>query len=459
MLGVAVALAGPAVFGVLAAPGGIELNAKGMALAFGIGALVFWAVVSYFSGAGALGAFVAFGTLVYCWLWIPNRTTNFLNDVPGVTNGMIDGTKQYTLNGVVPILGVISLVYAVQLIVRAVQRRRRERAEAERLQREQEAAQAQQEADVAAVYPVAAGTYQAPAAYQGHSSYDDLFDEPEPVRPRNQADEQTRQFPVGGDEEFEQTRPFPAPDADSNKSDETVAAAPVAEKQAEPVADEPTAPAPVTEAPAASVGKQEPEAQETSAAVSKQQSVAGSEPTAEASAVPGEQEAVGAPAPVADEATVPVAKQEVVGAPAPVADEPTVPAAKQEPVAAPGPVADEPTVPAAKQESVAAPAPVVGESAAPVVKQEAAAEQPAVDESAAGESAAGETKPVEAKPVEAKAAEARSADSKAEATKVEESPKVSPKEQVGSQYRERMENPEDTGEFFLAFENPAVKPA
>ena len=83
LLGVAVALAGPAVFGVLAAPGGIELNAKEMALAFGIGALIFWAVVSYFSGAGALGAFVAFGTLIYCWLWIPNRTTNFLNDVPG----------------------------------------------------------------------------------------------------------------------------------------------------------------------------------------------------------------------------------------------------------------------------------------------------------------------------------------------------------------------------------------
>jgi hypothetical protein len=31
---------------------------------------------------------------------------------------------------------------------------------------------------------------------------------------------------------------------------------------------------------------------------------------------------------------------------------------------------------------------------------------------------------------------------------------------VGSQYRERMEDPEDTGEFFLSsFENPAVKPA
>lgn len=31
-------------------------------------------------------------------------------------------------------------------------------------------------------------------------------------------------------------------------------------------------------------------------------------------------------------------------------------------------------------------------------------------------------------------------------------------ERVGSQYRERMEDPEDTGEFYLAFESPVVKP-
>ena len=30
---------------------------------------------------------------------------------------------------------------------------------------------------------------------------------------------------------------------------------------------------------------------------------------------------------------------------------------------------------------------------------------------------------------------------------------------MGSQYRERMEDPEDTGEFHMAFENPVVKPA
>ncbi|MFF0340436.1 hypothetical protein [Kribbella sp. NPDC004875] len=338
LLGVAVALAGPAVFGVLAAPGGIELNAKEMALAYGIGALIFWAVVSYFSGAGALGAFAAFGTLVYCWLWIPNRTTNFLNDVPGVTSGMIDGSKQYTLNGVVPILGVISLVYAIQLIVRSAQRRRRERAEAERLQREQEAVQAQQDADAAAVYPVAGSTYQpAPPPYESHTTYDDLFDEPEPepVRPRNQADEPTRQFPVEQNAEpaaepsvqeependLEHTQPFPGPDAESNSSgtDETV-----------------IAPAPPNEEP-------EPE-----------------EPKAEE----------------------------------PKAEEPK---AKE-------PKAEEPKP----------------------AEQPKATEQP-------------------------KAAEPK-------ATK-EEAPKVTPKEQMGSQYRERMENPEDTGEFHLAFENPVVKPA
>ncbi|MET9310327.1 hypothetical protein ABZX12_00730 [Kribbella sp. NPDC003505] len=351
LLGVAVALAGPAVFGVLAAPGGIELNAKEMALAYGIGALIFWAVVSYFSGAGALGAFVAFGTLVYCWLWIPNRTTNFLNDVPGVTNGMIEGSKQYTLNGVVPILGVISLVYAIQLIVQAVRRRRRERADAERLQREQEAAQEQQEADVAAVYPVAGGTYQAPAAYESHTRYDDLFDEPEPVQPRNQADEQTRQFPVGPAEEAEHTRQFPDADADSNYSaDETVVAqAPAAE------ADEPATP-PLDE-------------------------------------------------------TQPVSSTPHAAAPA----QPTPPADAQPPEAKPA------------------------------------------------EAKPAEAKPAEPKPVAQSTSEVPAADQaevdggRAVEEKAERA--VAPKEQMGAQYRERMEDPEDTGEFHLAFENPVVRPA
>ena len=226
LLGVAVALAGPAVFGVLAAPGGIELNTKEMALAYGIGALIFWAVASYFSGAGALGAFVAFGALIYCWLWIPNRTTNFLNDVPGVTTGMIDGSRRYTLNGVVPILAVISLVYAIQLIVHSVQRRRRERVEADRLQREQEAAQAEQEADAAAVYPVAGSTYPAYGeSFGNRSRFDDLFDdEQEPVQPRNQAEDQTDQYPTAGAEHTAQFRgAAPEDDASGNyPGDDTV---------------------------------------------------------------------------------------------------------------------------------------------------------------------------------------------------------------------------------------------
>ncbi|MGW7687116.1 hypothetical protein ACWGID_40625 [Kribbella sp. NPDC054772] len=353
LLGVAVALAGPAVFGVLAAPGGIELNAKEMALAYGIGALIFWAVVSYFSGAGALGAFAAFGTLVYCWLWIPNRTTNFLNDVPGVTTGMIDGSKQYTLNGVVPILGVISLVYGIQLIVRSAQRRRRERAEAERLQREQEAVQAQQDADAAAVYPVAGSTYQpAPPAYESHTSYDDLFDEPEPepVRSRNQADEPTRQFPI-------------EPNTDA----------------------EPTA---VVESNAAAVPDAEPDA-EVDAEVEPENELEHTQPfpgpDAESNSS-GDDETVVAPAPAA-EAPKPVEQ--------PKAEEPKA----TDPKPAEAPKAEEPKQPEAPK-------------------------------------AADETK----------------------ATK-EAAPKVTPKEQVGSQYRERMEDPEDTGEFHLAFENPVVKPA
>lgn len=256
LLGIVVALAGPAVFGVLAAPGGIELNAKGMALAYGIGALIFWTVVSYFSGAGALGAFVAFGTLVYCWHWIPNRTTNFLNDVPGVTTGMMDGSREYTLTGVVPILTVISLIFGIQLIVQSVQRRRRDRAEAERLQREQEAAQAQQEAEAAAVYPVAGGTYPAAGsqyggAFENSSRYGDLFDDEDvtPVPPRNQADEQTAQLPTSdaqGNEAPDETVTVP-----TDRDDTTQIPAPEPQQpeaqQPEPQQPEATQPEPQQE--------------------------------------------------------------------------------------------------------------------------------------------------------------------------------------------------------------------
>ncbi|MEU4396148.1 hypothetical protein [Kribbella sp. NPDC023855] len=274
LLGIAVALVGPAMFGVLAADGGIKLNAKEMALAYGIGALIFWTVASYFSGAAALGAALTFGAMIYTVHWIPNRMTNFLNDVPGVTTGMIDGIKQYTLNGVVPILAVISLVFAIQSIVRTVQQRRRERAEAERLQREQEAAaQAQQVPEAPAAYPVAGGDYQPDSRFAsnfGNSSYDDLFEEePTPFKPRSQADEQTAQFAPGTavmpadrdetpEDEAEETRLVPTDAdetvmvptadktvADGSDADETVVAAP---PQAEEEAPQPV-PVPEPEKP------------------------------------------------------------------------------------------------------------------------------------------------------------------------------------------------------------------
>ncbi|MGW1342830.1 hypothetical protein ACWCOV_17400 [Kribbella sp. NPDC002412] len=407
LLGVAVAFAGPAVFGVLAAPGGIELNTKEMALAYGIGALIFWTVVSYFSGAGALGAFAAFGTLVYCWLWIPNRTTNFLNDVPGVTTGMIEGSKQYTLNGVVPILTVISLVYGIQLIVQSVRRRRRERVEAERLQREQEAAQAQQEAEAAAVYPVAGSTYPADAGYGGaygnSSRYDDLFDEdPEPVRPRSQAEEQTSTYPTSG---AEQTAQFPGveDDARSNESaDETVLVPTDRDETTQVPVDEPTPPQQQEQPVAAAPVKTE------------------EQPTAAAPVNGDETVAPGTAAD--DEQTV-------------VAEQPTQAAEPQQPSAA----EDE-------QPTVAAPVKAAEDETVVAAEQKPGAQQPAPQQ-----------EPTQQAKPESQA-EQKQQESK-------NSAQVGPaaREQVGQQYRERMEDPEDTGELFIsAFENPSqvsIRPA
>jgi heme exporter protein D len=164
-------------------------------------------VVSYFSGAGALGAALAFGTLIYAVYWVPNRMTNFLSDIPGVTNGMIDGIKQYTQNGMVPVLAVISLIYAIQLIVRSVQNRRRLRAEADRLQRERELAQAQQEAEATAQYPVAYPT-------TVDNRYDGQYDDP--------YSEDTERFPPGNysSAEDEQTTQFAGADAATYESAE-----------------------------------------------------------------------------------------------------------------------------------------------------------------------------------------------------------------------------------------------
>ncbi|MFK4086058.1 hypothetical protein ACI2LF_18245 [Kribbella sp. NPDC020789] len=438
LLGVAVALAGPAVFGVLGAPGGLQLNTKEMALAYGVGALLFWAIVSYFSGAAAIGAFLAFGTLVYCWLWIPNRTTNFLDDVPGITNGMVDGSRQYTLNGVVPILTVISLIYAIQLIVRSVQRRRRARAEAERLQREQEAAQAEQEAAAAAVYPVAASTYPAESyaapSYEPSNRYDDLFDE-EPQRPRSQADEQTAQFPVA-ESAPERTAAFsPFEDeevADGNDDtvlvpsdrDETVVA-PI------PDADEPTVVAPQNDE---TVVADKPDAEETrEVAESAPEETA---PDNEAATPEPEKPAAASPAAQAPVAAAPVASTPPVAA-APAASEP--PAAPADPGADATPAAT-PTTP-------------------PATTSEAAPDDSKDDDDPKEPPASGPTNTAVAAPAE-KPVQRDSGWQSAEAF----TPAVSAPERVGQQYRERMENPEDTGEFHVSafegpFNTPGVRPA
>lgn len=486
LLGVAVALAGPAVFGVLAAQGGIELNTKEMALAFGIGALIFWAVVSYFSGAAALGAFIAFGVQIYCWLWIPNRTTNFLNDVPGVTTGMIDGSKQYTLNGVVPILAVISLVYGIQLIVRSVQQRRRERAEDERLQREQEAVQAQQEADAAALYPVAGSTYpeagQYGVSYGNRSRFDDLFDEePEPVRPRNQADDQTAQYPTAT---AEHTGAFLEEDAEGNDLDEEtvlvptdadqtvqVPTTPPAQSQdpdatqlaprVEPDADEdatqvapqvqpdaaaaqgapaPRAPEKNQEAQAAKAPEATPEPDPDATQVAPQvQPKARAEARAEA--VPDAAQQAPAPeppqAPEKQEAAQAVKAPEVEAQPGPVAapEVKAAPAPASSP--APTPAPSPPPSPASEVKASSAPSQV--EDVAPEVKAEPAPTPTPAPSPAPGSG---------------------SEEQKAPRVEMRQAPVPAFKEQVGSQYRERMEDPEDTGEIHLtAFENPVVRPA
>ncbi|TCC65880.1 hypothetical protein E0H73_02825 [Kribbella pittospori] len=506
LLGVAVALAGPAVFGVLAAPGGIELNAKEMALAYGIGALIFWTVVSYFSGAGALGAFLAFGTLIYCWLWIPNRTTNFLNDVPGVTSGMIDGSKQYTLNGVVPILAVISLVYGIQLIVQSAQRRKRERAEAERLQQEQEAVQAQQEADAAALYPVAGSTYpgQYAGTYESRSRFDDLFDDAsEPVRPRSQADEQTAQFPAAGT--ADNTAQFRGwdNDAEGNESDDDTELVPTDRDETTQV---PTAEAPQEKQPevaaAAAVVSQQPGPETSQQPVAEDEQVTQVPTSASASAADAaEQETQQVPVQEAEQATqqAPTSEQqETQQAPASAVQEPEAPASKPE-QAAPVDEAEQETqqVPAQEAEAEerseeskpagpqtpsgpaaggaagaqaagAAGAQAAGGSGGPsgaaesAVKGEGQASAPEAggeETNPAGPQASGgqAVGPQGQGGVAAGTGERVGTPPVPEVREQGVTPVPGVREQVGSQYRERMDDPEDTGEFFIsAFENPPV---
>lgn len=142
LLGIIVAAAGPAVFGSFASGGDLELNAKEFALLFGAWALVLWLAVSLFSGSAALGAALTFGAMVYCVHFIPNRMTNFLQDLPGVRDGMIEGVKAAVLSGMIPILAVICLIYSIQLMAGSARKRRTRRAEEARFEADQEREQA-----------------------------------------------------------------------------------------------------------------------------------------------------------------------------------------------------------------------------------------------------------------------------------------------------------------------------
>ncbi|GAA0959124.1 hypothetical protein GCM10009554_72330 [Kribbella koreensis] len=463
LLGIAVALVGPAMFGVLAADGGIKLNAKEMALAYGIGALIFWAVVSYFSGAAALGAALTFGAMIYTVHWIPNRMTNFLNDVPGVTSGMIDGIKQYTGNGVVPILAVISLVFGIQSIVRSVQRRRRERVEAERRQREQEAAvQAQQmpqPPQPVGAYPVAGGDYQPDDRFGnnfGNSNYDDLFEEePTPFRPRNQADEQTAQFarsevPTEYDDDRDETRLVPT------DADETVMVPTGNQTVADSYDEDPT-PEP-EEAPdeveTQQVAAEEPATQQVPAAEAATQQVPVEEPAEAATQQVAVEEPANAPTqqvpvvePAAEAATQQVPVEESAPAEAATQQVPVEEPVAEETVAQPVPV------PVPEPEAVKPVAPRVAGGAPAAAPQVGSPQSSGSQDDDGGE--ATQPMPV-ARPEAPKAPQAQPP--QAEAPKAEAPKAALRKEEMGQQYRERMDPPDvdDTGEFFVgAFENPA----
>jgi hypothetical protein len=123
ILGIVVAVAGPAAFGVLAAGGDVDLSAKETAVVYAVWALALWIAASLGAGTGAVGAALTFAVMTYAMHFIPNRTTDFLNDVPGVTGGMIEGVKKAVLDGLAPVLAVITLVYAIQLMMLAIRRR------------------------------------------------------------------------------------------------------------------------------------------------------------------------------------------------------------------------------------------------------------------------------------------------------------------------------------------------
>ncbi|HEY0616008.1 MAG TPA: hypothetical protein VGD15_00415 [Kribbella sp.] len=489
LLGVVVALAGPAVFGVLAAAGGIELNAKEMALAYGIGALIFWTVVSYFSGAAALGAALTFGAMIYAVHWIPNRTTNFLNSVPGVTTGMIDGIKQYTLNGVVPILAVISLVYAIQSIVRAVQRRRRERAEADRLQREQEAAQAQQAAEVAAAYPVAAAGYPVTGgdyptsvdnrfgSNAGNTSYDDLFDEdPTPFPPRNPADDQTTQFAnADADPEFDDYDQYE--DRRAEADDETVLVPTDRDETVQVASDNEAADQAADQGSDEADGRADGhnavnEADEMAVQEPKQQ--VADQTVAEGTERADDETQINPPAFAAPTSSTPAGASPAPGIPAGPAGASPAPGTPASPAGAP-PAAGTPASPTGGPPATGTPAAPAGPSsagdtpatpepsnaipAAPVPASPAASGDASVSSTPSDSASTASTGSAAPKEAAGPTAVTSPAGTKPAGQDAEErsQPELGRNEEVGQQYRERMDGPDvdDSGEhFFGAFENP-----
>lgn len=199
LLGIIVAAAGPAAFGAFATGGDLELTAKEFALVFGAWALVLWLAVSLFSGSAALGAALTFGAMVYCVHYIPNRMTNFLQDLPGVRDGMIEGVKTSVLSGMIPVLTVICAIYAVQLMVAAARRRRTRRADEARFEADQE----REAALAAAISQADDATARLNAS---RSQYAARMDAP------GDDTEQTAQYPTGQTQADDATAQYRRPD-------------------------------------------------------------------------------------------------------------------------------------------------------------------------------------------------------------------------------------------------------
>jgi hypothetical protein len=220
-------------------------------------------------------------------------------------------------------------------------------------------------------------------------------------------------LPVGADDESDQTRQFPETDARGNYTGDETVAAPAQEHQS----------------PAA-----EPQTPQTQERTEDKEGAAEHQQPAEQQA-PAQQEPAGqqVPAqhdPVAQQAA---AEQQPAGQHVPVQQEPVAQEAKAQDAA---PVDETQTMPAAQTQPVEAKAP-----------------EARGDEKASVEEIApvGRPEPQQAQTDEPKPQQPKSAEFTGQKG-------MGSEERVGSQYRERMEDPEDTGEFYLAFESPVVKP-